>query len=876
LERNRTSSEKPSLHKPPEGQGRNLTISQSPLKLVLSIALSIFVYEAILMLLFSFFPSLSRWLKSLLDSTLLVVLLSPTLYFFLFHPLSQHKRERQRAEERLKKAQEELEMRVCERTAELAEKNEELKREIQKRWQAEETIKQEFRVNAALSELYAPLISPSSSIESITKVILDRAKALTGSEHGYVSSIDPITGDAVGHTLTEMLKDQCRLLEEKKKVVFPRGEDGLYPGLWGHALNTGEAFFTNSPATHEASEIIPEGHVPIRRFLSVPVLLGEEIVGQIALANKGEDYTEQNLEAIRRVAEFYALAIQRKRAQEALQKRELDLGERVKELNCLYGISHLIEKPNISFQEILQGTIDLIPPSWQYPEITCARLILMDQVFTSKKFRETAWKQAREIVVYGEQIGSLEVFYLEQRPKSDEGPFLKEERSLINSIAARLGRIVERIQAKEALQNAHDKLESRVEERTVELAKANARLRAEVEERIRIQEQIEQSRETLQGIFDGISDPLILMDAQMKVKMVNRAAADYYGITKPQDLHAGTCHQLLKESLTPCEGCEVPQAISNRKNAMFEREGLMDADRIEHVFIYPLEGGDAQGPDVLLRISDITEQRLFEEQLIQSEKLASLGTLVSSIAHEINNPNSFITLNIPILRDFLETLIPIADKYAERHPDLELCHMPYPEFRKDILALLDNIQHGSDRIYRVVSNLREFSQVKGKKEEKWVDLKSVIDKSLSLCGVKVRSAVKTFVTDIPEDLPKVYTDPYSLEQIIVNLLANAADASDKRDSWIKLRVAVNETWLDHTIIEVSDNGHGMDEEARHKIFDPFVTSKSRSDGTGLGLYVCYNLAEALRGRIDVESEPGMGSTFRVILPDKERRLKRRV
>jgi signal transduction histidine kinase len=201
--------------------------------------------------------------------------------------------------------------------------------------------------------------------------------------------------------------------------------------------------------------------------------------------------------------------------------------------------------------------------------------------------------------------------------------------------------------------------------------------------------------------------------------------------------------------------------------------------------------------------------------------------------------------------------------------------MPYPEFRKDVLALLDNIQHGSDRILRVVSTLREFSQAKTKKDEKWVDLKSVIDKSLSLCGVKVRRAVKSFITDIPKNLPNVYTDPYSLEQIIVNLLVNAADASDKKDSWIKLSVAVNETWLDHTIIEVSDNGHGMDEEVREKIFDPFVTSKSRSDGTGLGLYVCFNLAEALRGRIEVESEPGKGSTFKVILPDKERRRKRR-
>ena len=704
MEKDRSSSEKPGLHEPPEGQGRDIAISRSPVALLVVIILSIFAYEAILMLLFSFFPSLSGWPKGVLDPVLLVLLLLPTLYFFLLRPLTRH---------------------------------------VAERGEAEEKLKRESSVNGALSELYAPLISSASSIEKITNVILDRAKALTGSEHGYVSSIDPITGDAVGHTLTEMLKDQCRLVEGRNTVVFPRGEDGLYHGLWGHSLNTAEAFFTNSPGTHKASRGVPEGHVPIQRFMSVPVLLGEEIVGQIALSNKREDYTEQDLESISRVAQFYALAIQRNRAEEALQR-------------------------------------------------------------------------------------------------------------------------------------AKDELEIRVEERTVELAQANVRLRAEVKERIRIQGQIEQSKAMLQEIFDGMSDPLILMDAQMKVKMVNLAAADYYGITKPQDLLAGTCHQLLKESLRPCEGCEVPEAITSGKSTMFERKGFIDPERIEHVFIYPLEGEDGQGQDVLLRISDITEQRLFEKQLIQSEKLASLGTLVSSIAHEINNPNSFITLNIPILRDFLETLLPIVDTYAERHPDLEVFHMPYSEFRKDILALLDNIQHGSERINRVVYTLREFSQVKGKEEEKWVDLEAVVERSLSLCGVKVRRAVKSFITDIPEDLPQIYTDPYSLEQIIMNLLLNAADASDKTDSWIKLSVAVKDTWLDHTIIEVSDNGHGMDEEVRQKIFDPFFTSKSRSDGTGLGLYVCYNLTEAMRGRIEVESEPGKGSTFRVILPDKERRRKRRV
>jgi diguanylate cyclase (GGDEF)-like protein/PAS domain S-box-containing protein len=142
---------------------------------------------------------------------------------------------------------------------------------------------------------------------------------------------------------------------------------------------------------------------------------------------------------------------EQKQVEQALRQREYDLGERVKELNCLYGISALIEEPEISLAEILQGTVALIPPAWQYPEITCARVTMGDQVFTSANFRESSWRQTSDIVVFDEQVGNIEVYYLEEIPEKDEGPFLKEERNLINSISARLGRVLERMQVEEEL-----------------------------------------------------------------------------------------------------------------------------------------------------------------------------------------------------------------------------------------------------------------------------------------------------------------------------------------------------------------------------------------------------------------------------------------
>lgn len=139
----------------------------------------------------------------------------------------------------------------------------------------------------------------------------------------------------------------------------------------------------------------------------------------------------------------------RKKLDEALRKQAYDLGERVKELDCLYGISSLVEKRHVPLSEILKRAVDLISSAWQYLPITCVRIILKDEDFKTDNFRETAWKQAADIVVHGKQVGTLEVCYLEERPESDEGPFLKEERILINAIAELLGVIVDHEEAEE-------------------------------------------------------------------------------------------------------------------------------------------------------------------------------------------------------------------------------------------------------------------------------------------------------------------------------------------------------------------------------------------------------------------------------------------
>jgi signal transduction histidine kinase len=257
--------------------------------------------------------------------------------------------------------------------------------------------------------------------------------------------------------------------------------------------------------------------------------------------------------------------------------------------------------------------------------------------------------------------------------------------------------------------------------------------------------------------------------------------------------------------------------------------------------------------------------------MIQNEKMAALGVLISSVAHEINNPVNFISFNLPILREYMEELLPLIDDYVKKHLEYEIYHMPYAEFRKDLLNLIDNLDHGAERIKAVVSNLKEFNRTNYVVQEKRVDLNQVMQSVLQANRLRALKKINVFEKKIPEDLPKVWSDPYAIEQILVNLLTNAAHACDKETSKVTLSIKIQEAWQERIVITVKDNGVGMSEETRRKIFDPFFTTKSVVDGTGLGLFVCHGLVQSLGGRIEVESEPGKGSTFTVFLPDNKTR-----
>ena len=263
----------------------------------------------------------------------------------------------------------------------------------------------------------------------------------------------------------------------------------------------------------------------------------------------------------------------------------------------------------------------------------------------------------------------------------------------------------------------------------------------DISERKEAVEKIVTSKKMLQRVFDGISEPLIMMDKDFVVRMLNQTAKDYY--------HVETYNQiigkpLLQDFLESDEaGREVRAAVSQGRVLTFERRSPSDPNRFERVITYPLRENEGILGDAIIRISDITEARLLQREILQNEKLASLGLLISSIAHEINNPNNFISFNIPVLRDYLQEMLPILDDYATHHPDYQLLGMDYPAFREDISKLLGNIEHGTTRINTVVSNLREFSRKKDQEGWQRVHLREVVEKGVAICAGELKKKVKS-------------------------------------------------------------------------------------------------------------------------------------
>ena len=282
---------------------------------------------------------------------------------------------------------------------------------------------------------------------------------------------------------------------------------------------------------------------------------------------------------------------------------------------------------------------------------------------------------------------------------------------------------------------------------------------------------------------------------------------------------------------------------------------------------------EAQVNDRTKKLKDAyTELKSTQAMMVHSEKMKSLGELVAGIMHEINNPINFIYGNMTHLSNYSQDLIMIIDKYTELEDKLSAAdkkiiedikkEIDYDFLKTDMPDLIKSCKEGADRAKNIIQDLKSFSR-SGEAAITDVDIVSEMDTTLNILHNKIKHKV-TIHKEYIDFVPKIEAFGGQLNQVFMNILDNAIGAIKQTgDVWIRIKT---DEMFKKLIIEIEDNGEGMDEEVISKVFDPFFTTKPVGQGTGLGMSITHKIVKNHQGDIKVESIKGHGSKFTVTLP----------
>ena len=539
-----------------------------------------------------------------------------------------------------------------------------------------------------------------------------------------------------------------------------------------------------------------------------------------------------------------------------------ELNERVKELNCLYNISEIFIKRGDSLDKMLQHVVDLIPTGWQYPEITCARIRLKDNEFKTKNFAETVWKQARQIVVREKPYGMVEIYYLESRPEADEGPFLRQEDVLQDTIAKRLGKVVERIQAETALRTSAQKLKLQNQIASILLSTPDNEMYGQV------LEVVLKAMKSKYGIFGYIDEkgslncPSLTKDIWDKCRMSDKT------VVYPRDTWGGIWGKALidKKTLYSNEPFKVPEGhvpifraldvpivhqeevignlLMGNKETDYDAE---DKQFLEEIVRYI-------APVLHARLQRDREEKARERlssQLRRTQKMEAISTLAGGIAHDFNNILSAIVGYGQLAKMEL-------DPESKAHADL-----------KEVLQ-------SADRAKLLIRQILAVGRSQ-EQERQPMQLKHIVNEALKFLRSTLPSTIE--IREMyDEDVGVIDADPTQMHQVLMNLCTNAGHAMERNGGI--LEVSLRNVTVDprepesgvhlepgpYLRLGVSDTGYGIAPEIREKIFDPYFTTKEPGVGTGIGLSVVHGIVTQHGGDITVESEPRIGSTFHVYLP----------
>ncbi len=276
---------------------------------------------------------------------------------------------------------------------------------------------------------------------------------------------------------------------------------------------------------------------------------------------------------------------------------------------------------------------------------------------------------------------------------------------------------------------------------------------------------------------------------------------------------------------------------------------------------------------VLITARDVTEKkvaeeqsRLHQEQLFQAAKMASLGTLISGVAHEINNPLTSVMLNIPILQKAWDSLLPILEDHCRENGDFYVGGMNFSQLGGRMPMLLADISEGVKRVRNIVSELKDFARQRPPEMNDDVDLNQVVKKGVALVFNLIKKSTRHFSAEYGPGLQTFKGNAQRIEQVVINLLVNACQALQDNDQAVSI-VTGYDAAAGRITLEIQDQGVGMPEDILQRIRDPFFTTKRDDGGTGLGLAISDRIIQEHGGTMNFVTAPGKGTLVRLELPD---------